>query len=183
MLRPYPNTYFAVIVNFLELPLYKFSMNPKRLLSVTTALAGLAVTASVVGSAFALPETASAQSSNQTKVSQCNQIIAIANEAVRNAKSITNSGQASNSASMLRAANAMDFAASELEIIAITDPRLQAYKARFIQMYRETSQATRAFVEAFDRKDRPAAETALTRLQQATNPEKQLVADLNSYCR
>jgi hypothetical protein len=49
-------------------------------------------------------------------------------------------------------------------------------------MYRNTSQATRTFVEAFENQDRSSAEAALTSLQQATTPEAQLVAEVNNYC-
>jgi hypothetical protein len=49
-------------------------------------------------------------------------------------------------------------------------------------MYRDTSKATRDFVAAFKKKDRSAAEAALTNLQKATTPEKQLVEGINVYC-
>jgi len=68
-----------------------------------------------------LPIAALAQSGNQTRVSQCHQIIAIANTAVRDAKALTNSTEASSPETMLRAANVMESAAVKLENLSIID--------------------------------------------------------------
>ncbi|HBB30317.1 MAG TPA: hypothetical protein DDZ80_24525 [Cyanobacteria bacterium UBA8803] len=121
-------------------------------------------------------------SCTESKISQCNKIIQVANKAVSEAKTVTNGGQTSDPKTMIQAADAMDKASKEMEAIEVKDQKLQDYRAGFINMYRDTSKATRDFVGAFEKKDRPAAEAALTNLQQATTPEKQLVDDLNSYC-
>ena len=121
-------------------------------------------------------------SCTESKVSQCNKIIQVANTAVSEAKAVTNGGQASDPKAMLKAADAMEKASQEMKAIEVKDEKLQDYKAGFINMYRDTSNATRDFITAFEKKNRPAAETALTNLQQATVPEKQLVADINTYC-
>lgn len=118
----------------------------------------------------------------ESKVSQCNKIIQVANKAVSQAKSVTNGGQASDPKAMLQAADAMEKASQEMKNISVKDQKLKDYQAGFINMYRDTSKATRDFVAAFEKKDRPAAETALANLQQATTPEKQLVTDINTYC-
>ena len=83
---------------------------------------------------------------------------------------------------MLEAADAMDYSATKLDNISLTDQILQGYQSGFSKMYREASQTTRAFVEAFKNQDRPVAEAALTSLQRATIPEKQLTTGVNSYC-
>ena len=121
-------------------------------------------------------------SCSESKVSQCNKIIKVANQAVTEAKSITNGGQASDSKAMLKAADAMEKASKDMEAIKVNDQKLQDYQTRFVTMYRDTSKATRDFVAAFKKKDRSAAETALTNLQKATTPEKQLVEGINVYC-
>lgn len=142
---------------------------------ITAALLTLATTA-------AFPVSVFAQSANQTKNAQCDQIITIANEAVRDSKQFTNNGQTSDPRLLLLAANAMDSAAGRLQNVSIADARLQVYKSRFVRMYRQVSQATRAFVAAYEKKDRPTAQAALTRLQQATSSERPLAAELNNYC-
>lgn len=121
-------------------------------------------------------------SCSESKISQCNRIIKIANDAVSQAKTVTNGGQASDPKAMLQAAEAMDNASKQMTDIPVNDLKLKDYQTGFVKMYRDTSKATRDFVKAFEKKDRPAAERALTALQQATTPEKQLVADINTYC-
>lgn len=121
-------------------------------------------------------------SCSESKVSQCNKIIKVANQAVTEAKSITNGGQASDSKAMLKAADAMEKASKDMEVIKVNDQKLKDYQTRFVTMYRDTSKATRDFVAAFQKKDRSAAEAALTNLQKATTPEKQLVEGINVYC-
>ena len=119
----------------------------------------------------------------QSKVSQCNKLIQVANQAVSQAKTATNGGTTSNPDAMLKAANTMDKAAKDMQGINVSDRELKNYQAGFIKMYQQTSKATRDFVSAFKKKDRTVAETALKNLQQATVPEQQLVTGLNSYCK
>jgi ribosome-binding factor A len=121
-------------------------------------------------------------SCSENKISQCNKIIKIANEAVSQAKTVTNGGQASDPKAMLKAAEAMEQASQKMTNLPVNDPKLKDYQTGFVRMYRDTSKATRDFVTAFNKKDRTAAEKALTNLQQATIPEKQLVGDINIYC-
>lgn len=120
---------------------------------------------------------------HQTKASQCNQIIAIANEAVKDAKVVTNNGRSSDPDVLLRAAEYMDSHASKFERISLTDPKLQDYQSRFIITYKQTSIATRDFVTAFKAKNLSAAELALQALTITTREEKQLVDEINNYCQ
>jgi hypothetical protein len=137
---------------------------PAMLLSLTVAIA-------LLGSAC-----------GQSRIQQCNNIIEIANQAVNEAKQLTNGGQTNDPQAMIQAADAMDRAAQDMEALELVDPELQNYRQGFTDMYAETSAATRQFVEAFEQKDRPAAEAALSRLQRATNPEEDLVQGINEYC-
>jgi hypothetical protein len=121
-------------------------------------------------------------SCSESKISQCNKIIKVANQAVSQAKSVTNGGQTNDPKAMLKAADAMEKASKEMKALNVKDTKLRDYQTGFIRMYGDTSKATRNFVTAFEKKDRPAAEAALLNLQQATTPERQLVADINSYC-
>lgn len=121
-------------------------------------------------------------SCSESKVSQCNKIIKVANQAVTEAKSITNGGQESKPEAMLKAADAMEKASKDMAAIKVNDQKLRDYQTRFVNMYRDTSKGTRDFVAAFQKKDRSAAEAALTNLQKATTPEKQLVDSINVYC-
>jgi len=119
----------------------------------------------------------------ESKISQCQKIIKITNQAVSEAKSVTNAGQNKNPDAILKTADTMDKAAQDMEAIKVTDSKLETYQAGFIKMYRDTSQATRDLVSALKKKNRTTVEASLKNLQQATVPEQQLVTGLNSYCQ
>ncbi|MFW6358878.1 MAG: hypothetical protein ACOC0N_06655 [Chroococcales cyanobacterium] len=113
---------------------------------------------------------------------QCREIITIANETVNQARTVTQGGQTNDPQAILQAADMMEQAAQDLEAIAVEDEQLQSYKEGFIAMYQDTSTATRNFVEAYEQKNREAAEEALTNLQEAMKPEQELVTGINNYC-
>ena len=121
-------------------------------------------------------------SCSESKVSQCNKIIEVANKAVSEAKAITKDGQLSDPKTTLKAADAMEKASKDMEAIKVTDEKLRDYQSRFARVYRDTSQATRDFVAAFEKKDRRSLAIAVEKLQKAATPEKQLVEDINLYC-
>ena len=121
-------------------------------------------------------------SCGDTKTQECNEIIQVANKVVTQANELTNGGQISNPQMVLQTADAMEKASQEMEAIELKDEQLKNYQAGFVSMYRNTSQATRAFVTASEKKDRQGAEIASAKLQNATASEKQLVTDINAYC-
>lgn len=121
-------------------------------------------------------------SCSDRKTQECNEIIQVANKVVSQANELTNGGQISNPQMVLQTADAMEKASQEMEAIELKDEQLQNYQAGFVSMYRNTSQATRDFVAASEKKDRQGAELASAKLQNATASEKQLVTDINSYC-
>jgi hypothetical protein len=140
---------------------------PKRyfvLFSLTTAISLLTV------------------SCTQSKVSECKKIMEVANRAVSEAKSVTNGEKANDPKSVMQAADAMEKASRAMEAINVKDEKLQDYQAGFINVYRDTSKATRNFIAASQKNDRSAAEAARLGVQQATTLEKQIVADFNTYC-
>ena len=118
-----------------------------------------------------------------SKIVQCKNVIEIANSAVEEAKKLTNEGQTNEPQAMLQAADAMEEASRNMQALELSDETLQKFQTGFITMYTETSGATRTFVEAFEKKDRPGAEAALANLQRATQPEQELVNGINGYCQ
>lgn len=125
-----------------------------------------------------------AVSCGQSRIAQCNQMIQVANQAVNDAKVVTNNlpQDDSQAEAMRQAAAIMDKASTDMNAIEVTDETLQDYQASFAKMYSDMSQAMGEFAWAFEQKDRQAAEAAQINLQQATTPEKQLVDTLNAYC-
>lgn len=125
-----------------------------------------------------------AVSCGQSRVAQCNKMIQVANQAVSDAKVVTNNlpKDDSQAEAMRQAAAIMDKASTDMNAIEVTDETLQDYQASFAKMYSDMSQAMGEFAVAFEQKDRQAAEAAQMNLQQATTPERQLVDTLNAYC-
>ncbi|ERN40255.1 hypothetical protein KR51_00031970 [Rubidibacter lacunae KORDI 51-2] len=117
-----------------------------------------------------------------TRYAQCSEMFAIANTAVTEARALTDDGQTDNPQAMLQAADTMEAAAQDMETLKLADAQLQAYRADFANMYRQTSESTRAFVKAREEFDREAAEDAKDRLERATAGEPQLVSNINTYC-
>ncbi|NJL02130.1 MAG: hypothetical protein HC838_00430 [Spirulinaceae cyanobacterium RM2_2_10] len=117
-----------------------------------------------------------------SKVSQCNSLIEIANGAALEANELTDDGQTDDQQAMLQAADAIEQAAQEMEAVELSDSQLQDYQTGFIEMYRATAGATRDYIEATGNQDRSAADVAVAHLQQATQPEEELVQGINTYC-
>jgi hypothetical protein len=122
-------------------------------------------------------------SCSESKVSQCNKIIKVANKAADEAKAITNGGKESDPKAMLKAADALEKASQDMESIKVSDEKLKDYQGRFFIMYRDTSKSTRDFITAFQKKDRSGAEAAVVKLQKATALETPLVQEINKYCQ
>ncbi|MBD2580205.1 hypothetical protein [Oscillatoria sp. FACHB-1406] len=118
----------------------------------------------------------------ESKVAQCDRIIQTANRFVNQATQLTDNGQTNEPQAILQAADAMDKAAEEMQALQISDEPLEEYRNGFVNMYQDISKATRAYVQAYEKKDRPGAEAALSSLQRATQPEPELVKGVNEYC-
>ena len=84
----------------------QFSRRYFVLLPLTAALSGLIVSCS------------------QSKVSQCNKIIKVANQAADEAKAITNGGKESDPKAMLKAADALEKASQDMQSIKVSDDKL-----------------------------------------------------------
>ncbi len=117
-----------------------------------------------------------------SRAAQCNQLIAVANQAVSTVQGIaqgTNSGSAT---AMAGIAEASDRFAKEMQALQLTDPQLVGFQNRFVSMYVDTGSATRAMVEATENKNSEAAQSSFDALKTATDREAPLVNDVNRYC-
>lgn len=125
-----------------------------------------------------------AVSCGQSKVSQCNQMIQVANQAVSDAKVVTSGVQEDNpqAEAMRQAAAVMNKASEEMNAIDVTDETLQDYQASFVNMYRDMSHAMGDYALAFEQDDYQAAKAAEMNFLQAMTPNKQLADNLNAYC-
>jgi hypothetical protein len=124
-------------------------------------------------------------SCGEGKVSQCQKIFSIANDVSTKTKSLTQnqSGQQIDMKTWLQAADTMEQAGQQMELLKIKDVKLQEYQSGFVEMYHSYSEATRDIVKARENKDILAAEAAQKKVQRAGKLEKELGTGINQYCR
>ncbi|HEY9645303.1 MAG TPA: hypothetical protein V6C88_02980 [Chroococcidiopsis sp.] len=123
-----------------------------------------------------------AVSCGESKVSQCNKLIEVANKAVSEVQAVTASAQPQDVTAMTKIADTADAATAEMQALELADESLKGYQQRFVTMYTDTSKATRELVDAVGKKDSAAAEASFTALQAATSQESGLVGEVNTYC-
>ncbi|MBI4780902.1 MAG: hypothetical protein HY785_06210 [Oscillatoriophycideae cyanobacterium NC_groundwater_1537_Pr4_S-0.65um_50_18] len=121
-------------------------------------------------------------SCSDNKVSQCNKLIKVANEAVSAVQNVTQTATPDNVAAMSQIATAADKAKADMQGLQIGDEQLKGFQTRFISMYTDTGKATRDLVAAAGAKDAAAAQTAFDALKTATDQEGPLVNQVNTYC-
>lgn len=119
---------------------------------------------------------------SEGKVTQCNRLIEIANQAASNVETATQNSSPDEPTAFLQIADMADDAATQLETLELEDETLRDFRQRFIELYEETSSATRELVEAVEAQNLSEAEAAYTRLEEATNQEGPLVEEVNAYC-
>ncbi|MEA5467355.1 hypothetical protein [Spirulina sp. 06S082] len=153
-------------------------MKIKKTISNLAIYAGI-FTLSYVSLTTLMPSIAFAQN---TKVTQCDLVINIANEAVTATQSATSDEGEDELQALLTATNLIDEAANDMANLPLNDDTLNGYRQEFIAMYRQTSLMTRRFIDAFTAENREAAFAALDGLQVATEVEDRLVTELNRYC-
>jgi hypothetical protein len=123
-----------------------------------------------------------AVSCSDNKVSQCNKLIKVANEAVSAVQTVTQNANPDNVEAMSKIAETADTAKSNMQALQLGDGKLKDFQSRFVSMYTDTSKATRDLVAAAGVKDATAAQKAFDSLKTATDKESPLVNEVNTYC-
>jgi len=121
-------------------------------------------------------------SCGESRISQCNKIIKIANEPVNAAKPINNSSQASDPKVIRQLADVMDKASQDMKALKVKDEKLKDYQVGYVNMYRDLAKAIRDLEAPVKQKNRLAFEAALTNFKQAATPEAELAKEVNQYC-
>jgi hypothetical protein len=119
------------------------------------------------------------------KLSQCQQIIQIANRVVKETKDFTLSEKPTETelTDWLQAAKIMEKAANDVKSLRINDVQLINYQADFVDLYKINSQATHEIIQARQNKDIFLAKSAQEKAKKASNLEEKLSSQFNSYCQ
>jgi hypothetical protein len=133
-------------------------------------------------------------SCSESKFAECNRLIEVANQAVREVQGATQvvntNATATNSPETLRqvtdaakqVAASADKARAEMEALRLSDQQLRDFQARFIAMYGGASKATKDWLTAAGSQNTEAAQKANEDLRTVTAQEPALVQEVNNYC-
>lgn len=120
----------------------------------------------------------------ETKYSQCEQIITIANSVAQQTHQLIElkTSQQIEAKTWMQGAEIMAKAAQKLEALPIKDAKLINYQADLAKIYRTNSQVTYDMIQAWQNKDLVAAQTAQTKVQTVGELERKLGNEINFYC-
>lgn len=117
-----------------------------------------------------------------SKVSQCNQLVAIVNQAAEAQPDSMGVTIAEDNRLLLKTAIKLDSYADELADMEFSNKRIQALQTQFIQLYRDTSKASGAVVSAPVNNFQSVRQANKTFIE-TQERESPLVQEVNQYCR
>ncbi|GAB4383109.1 MAG: hypothetical protein Kow00121_44430 [Elainellaceae cyanobacterium] len=131
-----------------------------------------------------------ATSCSESKLSQCRQLIDVANQVVSDVQTVaqnasttaTGTNSADSVAVISQVAESADKAQIRMEELQLTDETLQGFQARYAEMYTEIRETTRDMLSAAEVQDREAGKAAYEAFKTATSQEEGLVEEINAYC-
>jgi hypothetical protein len=119
----------------------------------------------------------------ESKVAQCNKIVKVANQAVTVGQEFgKNPNPQKGSKALTEVATKIDTITTEMKGLEIKDEKLQGFQGRFLTLYQSTSKGLKDTATAIDKKNFPAANTALASIKKNGSEETKLVNEINSYC-
>lgn len=119
----------------------------------------------------------------ETKVAQCNKLTQVANAASAEFQTMGKSNNPDKLAQLATAADRLDQYIQNMSAVELKDEKLVGFKGRFIQMYGEIRDASRALVTAAKAKDQKGAQSAFTKMTSGVKQESPLVNEVNQYCQ
>jgi hypothetical protein len=121
----------------------------------------------------------------ETKVSQCNKLIAVANAATSSVKAVTQEkagNETQQVAQMAKFADTLDKFTKDVQAVELKDEQLKGFQKRLIDLYSGGSKDSRAIVAAMEKKDLKAMQESLGSLMKGSATEGAIVGELNGYC-
>jgi hypothetical protein len=119
----------------------------------------------------------------ESKVAQCNKMIAIANQAAEASLAFGSNPQPEKGGqAFVEVADKLDGFATSMSALEISDEKLKGYQASFSEMYKAASKGLRGAAMALDKKDAEAMQKEMKAIQDGTSQEGKLVSDTNTYC-
>lgn len=118
----------------------------------------------------------------ESKVSQCNQLVAVVNKAAEARPDVEGRTIAEDNHLLLKVAIKLDGYADDLTMLEFSNQKIQVLQAQFIKLYRDTSKASGAVVSAPSSNFQSVqqANKAFIETQERESP---LVQEVNRYCQ
>ena len=137
-----------------------------------------------IGRAFPLVSVAlvAIAGCSETRQAQCNRLITVANQAVREVEVVVQANQMPNNEAFLKVADSAQKAKTEMQAVQLTDPQLVAFRDRYVSHYDKLGQSARTLVDAIQKQDFAIAKQAQESFQAVTREEPGLVSEINGYC-
>jgi hypothetical protein len=118
----------------------------------------------------------------ESKVSQCNSLIKVANTATTEIQAMGKTETDDKVGQMTKFATALDKYSKDVDAVAVKDEKLLGFKQRLSGLYSGTADASRSLVEAINKKDQAGAKASLQKLIEGAPQEAAIIGELNGYC-
>ncbi|MBW4581331.1 MAG: hypothetical protein KME42_17315 [Tildeniella nuda ZEHNDER 1965/U140] len=118
----------------------------------------------------------------KSKVSQCNQLVAIVNEAAEAQPDALGLSIADDNRRLLKTAIKLNGYADQLELMEFANPHIQAFQSQFMQLYRDTSKASGQVVTAPVNNLKVVSQVNRMLIETQAR-EGALVQEVNQYCQ
>jgi methyl-accepting chemotaxis protein len=118
-----------------------------------------------------------------SKVSECNELIAVINKGIESLEKGQKAGADPSGTAELKAmADAMDKVADEASKVNTTIPELKDFSGKYQQMAKDVAKSAREMAEAADGKDLEKMSKAQAAMETAVKQEDPLVDGINKFC-
>ena len=118
----------------------------------------------------------------KSKVSQCNRLVAIVNQASEVQPERLGAAIADDNRALLHTSIKLDGYANKLEMMEFSNQQIQTFQTQFVQLYRDTSKASDAVVSAPPNNFQIVSQVNRAFIE-TKEREGPLVQAVNQYCR
>ncbi|OUC15818.1 MAG: hypothetical protein B0A82_04985 [Alkalinema sp. CACIAM 70d] len=117
-----------------------------------------------------------------SKVSQCNKLVKVTNEATTELKAASQGG-GDQVGKMKQMTGILDKNIQAFQAVEVKDEKLKGFQQRFVDLYTKTRDASKTLVDAAGRKDIKAMQASLQSMQSSSKEETSLISEVNGYCQ
>ncbi|MGI0491883.1 hypothetical protein ACN4EG_08725 [Alkalinema pantanalense CENA528] len=117
-----------------------------------------------------------------SKVSQCNKLVKVTNEATTELQAASKGG-GDQIGKMKQMTGILEKNIQAFQAVEVKDEKLKGFQQRFVDLYTKTRDASKNLVDAAGRKDVKAMQASLQSMQSSSKDETSLISEINGYCQ